>query len=239
MSQVESLSEGTDARWRSLFMIGGVAALILVAITLIQFVVFAVSPPPYEGTATAWFAMFQQNALLGLLAFEFLMVIYVVLSIVVSLALFAALRRVNPSLTAIFMALSLVGAMAFIAARPAFEMLFLSKQYAAAATDIQRAAFLAAGEAMVAVFHGTAFQVSYVLGSITGLIIAAVMLRSAIFSKTAAYLRLASSVLDFGLFVPGVGLYISLFSVLFLMIWDVLIARRLFQLARAGGFARP
>jgi hypothetical protein len=56
------------------------------------------------------------------------------------------------------------------------ELLSLSNQYSAATAAAQRAAALAAGEAMVAVFHGTAFQVSYVLGSITGLLIAALML---------------------------------------------------------------
>ena len=44
------------------------------------------------------------------------------------------------------------------------ELLSLSNQYSAATAAAQRAAALAAGEAMVAVFHGTAFQVSYVLG---------------------------------------------------------------------------
>jgi hypothetical protein len=60
-----------------------------------------------------------------------------------------------------------------------------------------------------------------------------VILRSAIFSKTTGYLRIASSVLDFGIFVPGVGLYIALFSVFCLLGFNILVARRLLQLARA------
>jgi len=83
---------------------------------------------------------------------------------------------------------------------------------------------------MVALFHGTAFQVSYILGSITGFLIAAVMLRSSVFSTTTAYLRIGSSVFDFGIFIPGVGLFISLLSVVFLLVFNILIARRLFQL---------
>jgi hypothetical protein len=46
--------------------------------------------------------------------------------------------------------------------------------------------------------------------------------------------RIASSVCDFGLYVPGIGMYISIFSVLFLVIWNILIARRLFQLGQNG-----
>ena len=179
-----------------------------------------------------WFALFQRNGLLGLLAFELLMVVYVILSVPVAIALSVALWRTSPVLTALYAALSLVGITAFIAARPAFEMLALSEGYAAATTAAQRATFLAAGQAILSVFQGTAFQVSYVLGSISGLIISAAMLRSTLFSKATAYLRIASSVLDVGLFLPTIGLVISLFSVLCLLVFNLLIARRLLQLGR-------
>ena len=223
-------AKSTDSNWNSLYKIGGAAALIMVAITLAQFVIFAVSPPPLEGNAGDWFALFQESAFLGLLGFESLLVIYALLSVLVSVALFAALRPASQSLTALFLILSVIGSMAFVVARPALEMLSLSNQYSAATTDAQRAAILAAGEAMVAVFHGTGFQVSYILGSITGLLIAAAMLRSGVFSRTTAYLRVGSSVFDFGIFIPGIGLFISLLSVLFLLVFNILVARRLLQL---------
>jgi hypothetical protein len=232
-------AEAEDATWKSLYRIGGAAALIMVAITLAQFVIFVVAPPPLEGTAVDWFALFQKNAFLGLLGFEVLLIVYVGLSVLVSLALFVTLRRANQSLTAIFLLLSLMGSIAFISARPALEMLSLSNQYAAATTDAQRATFLAAGNAMLAIFRGTAFQVSYLLGSITGLIIGVVMLGSGILGKAIPYLRIASSVLDFGIFIPTVGLFISLFSVVFLLLFNILIGRRLLQLGRGESKALP
>lgn len=204
----------------------------MVAITLTQFASFAIAPPPLEGNAGDWFAFFQKSAALGLLGFEALLVVYALLSILVAVALFAALRPASPSLAALFLVLSVVGSIAFVAARPAFEMLSLSKQYAEATTEAQRAAVLAAGEAMVAIFHGTAFQVSYFLGSITGFLIGAAMLRSNIFSRATAYLRIGSSVFDFGLFIPGIGLFISLLSVVFLLAFNLVVARRLLQLGR-------
>jgi hypothetical protein len=230
-------AEAARSDWASLYTVGGAAALFMVAVTLAQFVVFAVAPPPLEGTAGDWFSLFQKSPVLGLLGFEFSLVIYALLSVVVAVALFAAIRPASPSLTALFLVLSVIGSMAFVVARPALEMLSLSNQFSAATTDTQRAALLAAGEAMVAVFHGTAFQVSYILGSITGLVIAAAMLRSGVFSRATAYLRIASSVFDFGLFIPGIGLFISLLSVVFLLVFNLLIARRLLQLGRRGGAA--
>jgi len=221
-----------DLNWHTLYKIGGAAALIMVAITITQVVVFAVEPPPLEGNAADWFTFFQKSPFLGLLGFEFLLAIYALLSILVSVALFVALRHTSPSLTALILVLSVIGSIAFVMARPALEMLSLSNQYSAAVTEAQRATILAAGEAMVAIFHGTMFQVSYLLGSLTGFLIAAVMLRSAVFGRTAAYLRIASSVLDFGIYLPGIGLFLSLFSVVFLLIFNILIARRLWQLGK-------
>jgi hypothetical protein len=222
----------TEQGWKPLFNLGGVSALMMVGIIIAQMIVFMSAPPPYEGGASAWFALFQNNKIIGLINFELLMIVYVFLSIPITLSLYILLRRVSPSFTALYVILSLIGIMSFIVARPAFEMLSLSNGYAAAATNAERAVYLSAGETLLAVFHGTAFQVSYILGSLGGLIISLVMLKTDVFSKTTAYLRIASSVFDFGLYVPVVGMYISIFSVLFLLIWDVLVARRLFQLGR-------
>jgi hypothetical protein len=229
--QIESSRVGeADADWRWLYRIGGVAAALLVVATIIHSSIYFVVGLPED--VIGWFALFADRPLGGLLAFEVLMVVYVVLSVPVVLALYVALRPASPSLMAVYVGLSLLGVMAFIVARPAFEMLSLSQGYAAATTDAQRSAYLAAGESTLAVFHGTAFWVSYLLGSVGGLIVAAVMLRSTVFSKTTAYLRIASSVLDFGLFVPVIGLSIALGSVLCLTVFNVLVARRLLQLGR-------
>jgi hypothetical protein len=92
--------------------------------------------------------------------------------------------------------------------------------------------FLAAGEAMLAVFNGTAFQLHYVLGSVSLLMISVVMLRSDIFSKPTAYVGMVASVTGLGLYVPTIGVSISILSVVGLWIWYTLIARRFFQLGR-------
>ena len=145
--------------WKSLYKIGAAAALFGAAIIPIQMIVFIAWPPP--DTAIGWFTLFQNSTIGGLLAFEGLFVVNAVLGILTALALYLALRRVNQSLMAIATALALVEAIALIVARPAFDMLYLSDQYAAATTDAQQSLFLAAGEAMWATFHGTAFHLSY------------------------------------------------------------------------------
>jgi hypothetical protein len=149
----------------------------------------------------------------------------------VFLALYAALKRASPSLMAIALTSGLVGIATYFASSTAFNMLSLSSQYAVATTDAQRAMFLAAGQATLTTWTGTAFDVSYVLGGVALLIISVVMLRSTIFNRETAFVGLALGVT---MLVPPtvgtIGLVISLISLLPLIIWLILIARRLFWL---------
>jgi hypothetical protein len=231
-SQRNNNRETTTSSWKGLYTVGSVSALLLVVIIITTGIVFAIEPQPLDGTALDWFMLFQKNSLLGLVEFELFMVIYVIVSIPVALSLYILLRPVNPSWMIIYLVLGLIGVMCFIAARPSFEMLSLSNGYAAATTEVERAMFLSAGQALVATFHGTAFQISYLLGSITGLILSLAMLQTNIFGKAFAYVRIASSICDFGLYIPVIGIYISMFSVLFLFAWNIMIARKLYQLAK-------
>ena len=162
-SQVTEAEPG-DPRWNWLYKIGGAAALFGVAIIPIQLIVFIAWGQP--DTAIGWFTLFKDNKLAGLLAFELLLIVSVAVGIATTLALYIALRRVDESFMVIALALGLVEAVAFMLARPTFKMLYLSEGYAAATTDAQRTMFLAAGEAMLATFTGTAFNLSINLFSI-------------------------------------------------------------------------
>ena len=223
-----------ESRWNWLFKIGGAAAIFEAVIIPIAIVVYIVSPPPT--TATGYFALFQTNALLGLLALDLLLVIGVVVSIPMTLALYVTLRRAGESFMAIALALSLVGAAAYFASNTSINMLSLSGQYAAATTDAQRAMFLAAGQAMLAIYTGTAFHVNYLIGGTAFLIMAFVMLRSDIFSKTTAYVGIISNVMGFALYVPMIGTFLSISSVVGLLIWYIMIARTLFKLGQGKPF---
>ena len=220
----------SDSSWGSLYKVGGAAALFSVVLIPIQIIIFTSVPEP--GTAIGWFTLFQSSKLLGLLSFEALFVVNAVLGIATTLALYIALRRVNESFMAIALAFGVIGTIAIILARPAIDMLCLSDQYATATAVTQRSLFLAAGETMIAIRHGTAFHVSYNLANINLLIFSAVMLQSRIFSKTTAYLGILAGVIGFGLYMPTIGIFLSVLSVLFFAIWNILIARRLFQLGR-------
>ena len=225
----EPRSKTIESDWKPLYRVAGVAALIMIVFIPIQSIVFAVWPPP--STVIGWFTLFQNNWLLGLLDMDLLLIVDQILMGLVFLALYAALKRASPSLMAIALTSGLVGIATYFASSTAFNMLSLSSQYAVATTDAQRAMFLAAGQATLTTWTGTAFDVSYVLGGVALLIISVVMLRSTIFNRETAFVGLALGVT---MLVPPtvgtIGLVISLISLLPLIIWLILIARRLFWL---------
>jgi len=225
-----------NSSWSWLYKVGATAALIVVAFIPVQIILFLAWPPPgFQPTSSnviGWFTLFNKHALVRLLQLDLLLVVDQILGVPIILALYVALRRASESVMAIATALGLVGVSAYLSSNTAFAMLFLSQQYATATTEAQRSQFVAAGQAMLATYAGTAFQVNYVVGSAVLVMTAVVMLRSKLFSKATAYVGILASVIGLGLYVPRIGIFLSVASVPFLAVWNVLIARRLFQLGR-------
>jgi hypothetical protein len=225
--------EPVTSTWQPLSRAGGAAALTIVGIMVIQIIVFIVSPPP--STVLGYFTLFHQNGLLGLLSLDLLYLVDNALVVLLYLALYMSLRRVSPSFMAIALALGLVGIAAYFASNTAFEMLSLSNQYTAATTEAQRSLLQASGQAMLAIYQGTAFDAYYLLNAVATLLISVVMLRSNNFGKVTAYAGMAAGFL---MLIPStagtIGLYFAFASLVPTALWLVLIARRLFRLAKGG-----
>lgn len=217
--------------WRDLYRLGGACALALVALIVGQLGLFLVAPPPLGAGAEVWFRTFQAHPLQGLLAFEALMVVYVLLSLPLAVALTAALWQTSPQWAGLALLLTSVAAVCFVDARPGVELLHLASAHAQASSDEEKAMLLAAGEATLARFGGTAFHVGYLLGAVSGLFLALALRSDPRFGPRLALLRASSSVLDLGLYLPVVGTAVSASSVLVLLVWHLWMARRLFGLA--------
>ena len=132
----------------------------------------------------------------------------------------------------IALVVGLIAVVALIPARPIAELALLSDKYAAATTEAARSQYLAAGEALLAVFNGTAWMVCTVFLGVSGLISSLLMLRSDIFSKTTAYVGIIASLPGFGFFIPGLGVLLQFVATFGGVIWYVLIARAFLRLGR-------
>jgi len=240
MNQVAN-AESTDSRWKGLYKVGGAAALVAAMLLATEIIVFIIWPLP--STVTGYFTLFQSNRLIGLLDFYLLEFLAYALFVPVFLAISVALRRANESYIALATTLAMIGIAVFLATNNPFSMLSLSDQYAAATTDAQRSLFLAAGQAILASTNQRAvggFNTGFLFFSIAGLMVSAVMLQSKTFSKAIAYvgvLAFAVSLADYfrKVFMPSILLLlliIATVSGILMLIWLVLIARRLFQLGQ-------
>jgi hypothetical protein len=217
---------------RLLYRVGAAAALISALAIPVAVGVYMVSPPP--PTALEAFALFAANPLLGLFAFDLMLAFDVVLAVPLYLALYFALRPVNAAATLVITALGLFALAVYFASNTGVELMVLAGKYAAAATEAERALFEAAGEAALATFAGTAFHTQYVVGSLALLGISVLMVWSERFDRVTAFTGIIANTLAFGLYVPGIGIYLSILSVVpFLLAWYLLMAWRLWQLGRA------
>lgn len=225
---------GDDSRWQWLYRIGALAALSSVVIIPISIVAFFVWPTFPDNVL----AVIQQDRLAGLMSLDFLYLLGNLFAIPFFLVLYVTLKEVDEGWALIALAMGLIGLACLVPARPILEMLALSDRHAAATTDAERAIYQAAAEATLALFRGTAFNAHYVLGSASLLISSVLMLRSDLFGKATAYVGLATNIVVFGLYVPQIGVYLSLLSVAGYIIWYILIARKLFRLGWGGTAAR-
>jgi hypothetical protein len=244
-------SEIADPRWKGLYIAGGVAALVAVVffrrnfgIEFIAFQGFGLVnvPTTHPSSAVDWFALFQQDRLLGLVLFDVVDVINYALLALVFLALYGALHQANKNAMTVATTFGLVGITLCFSSNQAFAMLSLSDQYAAATTDVQRVAFQAAGEALLAIhspgaiYQGTGMLLSLCLVVLAGLIISIVMLRSGIFGKATAYVGIVANGLRLGYFValafaPALTAPPIVIAAPFRVLWYILIAAGLFRLA--------
>jgi hypothetical protein len=223
-------AQAQAGRWLGLYRSGAVAALISFVIIVLSIVAYVVWPPFPDDIL----ALIQQDKLAGLMSLDFMYLLGNIFAIPFFLVLYVTLKEVDESWALIALTLGLFGLVSLVPARPIPEMFALSDRYAAATTEAERVIYQADGEALLAVFYGMAYQAHYILGSASLLISSFLMLRGETFGKATAYVGIVTNIVVFGLYVPEVGVFLSLLSVVGYAIWYILIARRLIRLGWRG-----
>lgn len=236
-------SEITTNTSKPLYRLGGIAAL-LVLLTALFEIIITFLPGGYAASETVidWFTLLQSNWFLGLRNLGLLNIVMTLLGIPVLFALYVAHRHVNPTFAALALIISLTGTAVFYATNRAFPMLDLSIRYAAAVTETERASLAAAGQAMLSVgqSHTPGTFLAFFLSEIGGIAVSVVMLRGKIFSRAAAYagtigygfLLVFEIIVSFVPSLHGAALILAMVGGIANMTWDLLIARRLFQLSK-------
>jgi hypothetical protein len=234
-----------EANWKSIYRLGAVAALLAVLFAvleiLITFIPGGERVSPELLTVPLWFERFQANPLLELRNLGLVNIFLTAFGLLLSFALFAAHRKVNPGWAGLALVISAIGGAVFFATNRCFSMLALSNRYTAATDEIQRAALVAAGEAMLAVgeSHTPGTFLAFSLSLIASLLMAWVMLRGRVFSRAAAsigmvafaFLLVFEILSDFVPVLFEIAMIFAMIGGIASIIWYIVVARRLFQLA--------
>jgi len=227
-----------DSKWKNLYKAGGVGALIVGTLLLVEMIAYIATSAPSLADASGWFSLFHNNRFIGLIDFGILELYALVLFVPMFLALYAVLRRASESYMAIAAILAFVGIAVNFATSKLFSLLTLSDLYAAATTSAMKSQFLAVGQATLSVgaLGGIGGSVEGGIPlAVSGLIISVIMLRSNTLGRAVGYV---------GILANGIGLVMyfnaalapamsgsPFFGIFFLfsIIWFILIGRKLLQ----------
>ena len=232
--------------WGALFKAGGVAALLaglLFRRNIGAEVSLFTGAEAIPQSAAGWFALLQNSPFLGLSFLAIFDVANYVLVGLIFLALGVALWPSRKTLVAIAFSSGMMGIAVSLAGNIALTMWSLSQQHAAATSESQRAALLTAGQAVLAfhdplaVYPNTALYLSLLLVAVAGLLFSIAMLHGHSFGRTTALVGLVASGCDLGYcltvpFAPFLRAWLLAAGGLMWMIWHLMVARRLLQLAR-------
>ena len=232
-----------NANWNLLYKLGSIAAIGAVLVGIVEIAItFFPGGNASQESVYEWFLFFQQNPFLGLRNLGLLNIFLNTLAIFTYLALYGVHRQTPyQPLAALAVIISFLGIGVFFATNRAFAMLGLSQQFSVATDEAQRAALIAAGQAMLSVgaSHSPGTFLAFFLSESAGVLISVVMLRSNVFGRLAAYagilgfsiLLLFEFITSFFSGLVTATMILSMLGGLMSMVWYILIARRLFQLS--------
>ena len=232
----------TNSNWNTIYRLGGAAAIGAVLVGIVEILItFIPGGNTTQETVLDWFQLFQAVPFMGLRNLGLLNILLNLLAIFTYLALYGAHRKTAcKPLAALAAIIAYLGIGVFFATNRAFAMLDLSRQYAAASSEIQRTILEAAGQALLSVgdSHSTGTFLAFFLTESAGVLVSYVMLKGEVFPKAAAYAGMLgfSILLLFEIltsFFSGLSesaMLLAMVGGLLSMVWYILIARRLFQL---------
>jgi hypothetical protein len=223
-----------DPRWKGLYKIAGVAAVISELVILLGIITYFIYPyTPGKDSTESILQLLQTDPLGGLISLDIFLFIGNLFSVALFLVLYVSLRQVDESVALVALVIGLIGAALLIPARPILELFHLSNAYSGAVTESEKSQILAAGTTLLAQFDGIGWYMNTLLGGLSLLASSFLMLRSDLFSKATAYVGIATNLVLCMFVVPSISIFMLFLCLPGYMTWYFLLARRFFQLGRA------
>lgn len=225
--------ESNDMRWKDLYRIAGIAAIISQAVIVLGIIAYVIWPyAPGKESTESILLFLQEDWLGGLISLDLFLFVGNLFSITLFLALYVSLREVNDSYALIALALGLISVVLLIPSRPILELFILSRSYATAGSEAAKSQLLSAAGALLTLFDGTNWFMNTLLGAISLLISSLLMLKSKIYSRATAWVGIITNLIVCGFFIPVAGTLFLFLCLPGYLAWYFLLARRFFQMSR-------
>ena len=228
-------ADDLDRRWA--YRAGGLSALAIgIGYIVIIPVYAAVGPPPAGGEAWLIYVAGKSTGWWAILG---LSVLTDVLFIPVALALYLALKHLGRSV--MVLASAFVGLFVFLDLAVTWSnyaaLITLGDSYAAATTDAQRSAYVAAATYASAVLGSTLEGVYSIVTLSVGILLFGLVMLRGTFSRAAAYLGVATGVLGIAsvvgqLVVAGSGASIAILASVLTTAWVLVVGYRIYRLGQ-------
>lgn len=188
----------TDTQWRTIRLIGGIAAMIAISGTLLDIVVGSVVSGDLSSiprTAIGRFEELKNNVFLGLYHFDLLNVLIALFMIPMYYALFCEHRERNFPYALFALILILFGTAVFVTTNSGLAMIELSRKYFSEADEARKTMIASAGEALlVRGEHGSlGVFPGFFLSSLGGLATSIVVLHGRLFGRIVSVLGVAGN----------------------------------------------
>jgi hypothetical protein len=189
-----------DQNWSGLFKIGATSALVIVLVYLAEIVAVVLNGLP-PTTVEGWFALLQRDRLVGLIQSFALDIIAVSCHVPLYMALFFYLKQARKAYATLILAVvfAFIGLAVYFASNITFSMLYLSDQFVAATTEVQKSQILTSGQTLLAIYNGTGPFVAFFLNALAGILVSMVMLRTHLFARWIAIAGIVGNALELGL----------------------------------------
>lgn len=232
-----------DRRWKGLFRAAGAGVLLAVVLMLLDIVLSFTGGDVAVGgwTAADWFEYLQEEPFLGLRNLGLFNVANMIFTAPLYLALYRLHRSAFPASAALALMLFLLGAAVYISNNGALIMLSLSSKFAGVSSPVEMERLVNAGTVILAQaedFTPGSFP-GFLLSSLASLIAITIMTRGSVFHRWIGLTGLVgtSCLLAFTVsvtFFPAtfdLAMIAAIFGGLLMLVWNVAVALRLFQLA--------
>jgi hypothetical protein len=218
----------TTPAGRSLFRIGGACAITVAVIYLVIIVLFAFAGTLPNGAEAALKYLDHKSALWS--AIVALSVLTDVLYIPVGLSLYFALREINhiAALVGVAFMFLFVGLDLAVTWTNYASLIVLSGHYAAASSDAQRAAYVAAADYSMSVLSSRTETVYAIVDLSFGILVIGVAMLRGVFNRPTAYLGIATGIVGI-LTLSGLFVTVILNAIL-AIVWLFFVGYRLYRL---------